>query len=54
MKISIQMEINPLRSVLIRLNTPKEDIQVQLDQQSGWLKPDSAKMVELEVLMRPA
>lgn len=54
MKISIQMEINPFRQVLIRLNTQKDDIQLQLDNQSGWLKPDSAKMVELEVLMRPA
>lgn len=54
MQLSIRLELNPFRKVLVHLNTQQDDIHLQLDHNPALFKPDSTKLIELEVLMRPA
>jgi len=55
MKVFIRLETNQFRKVFVHLNTQKDDIQLQLDGDNLTpVKSESAKMIELEVLMRPA
>jgi hypothetical protein len=60
MKIQIRLPAYPQRNsqpgiVSIQVNTPPHKVQVEIDTDELWAFPsECAKLIELEVLMRPA
>ena len=56
MKLRIKLAGHTPPKISIQVNSSESDIQVEVDNQPSkpLTQPDSTKMLELEVLMRPA
>ena len=60
MKLHIRLATTPTANILIQMNSPTKDLELHVDTQTEMSaevilnNPEQAKLIELEVLMRPA